>query len=305
MTYITRILRFGAQIFWRNIWLSLITLLIVTLNLFLTTAVYGLNVLGQQTLAAVREKISLSVYFKPTTSDDRASRIRDELLVRPDIAQVDLVTRKEHLEQFKKTQGGSSLVNEALDELGENPLGPGLVIAAKQLDQYGGIVQALSDKKYADLIEETGKDYETNQAAISKLSLYLKRIQTATIWLTLIFAAIAVLMVFNTIRMTIYSQREEIGIMKLVGASDAFVRGPFIVASVLYGLLAAVITTLIILPMVTISRPVFDQFFAGYNVDVAGYVVSHIWQLLGLEALAGTLLAVLSSFGAIGRYLRV
>lgn len=305
MTYLARILRFGAQIFWRNIWLSLVTILIVTLNLFLTTGVFGLNVLGQETLSAVREKINLSVYFKPTTSDDRASRIRDELLSRPDIQSIELVSRKEHLEQFRKSQGNSSLISQALEELGENPLGPGLVITAKQLDQYGAIVQALGDKKYAELIEETGKDYETNQAAISKLSLYLKRIQTATVWLTIIFAAIAVLMVFNTIRVTIYSQREEIGIMKLVGASDAFVRGPFVVASLLYGLLAAIITTLIVIPMVTISRPVFDQFFAGYNVDVAGYVLQHFWQLLGLEALAGSILAIGSSLGAIGRYLRV
>ncbi len=305
MTHFLRLIQFGYQNFIRNIWLSVVTILILSLNLFLATSIYGLSMLGQQTLIAVKEKITLSVYFKPTTTDDRATTISDDISRRADVQRVDVVTRAQHLADFKKTQSNNKLVTDALDQLGENPLGPGLVITAKHLDDYAAIVKALEDPSYATLIEETGRDYETNQTVITRLSKYLQRVSTVTIYLTGLFALVAFLMIFNTIRVAIYSQREEIGIMKLVGASDAYVRGPFVVTSVIYGVIAAVVSTLIFLPIISASRPFFDQFFAGYNVDVAGYVWSHFWNILGVEILAGSIVAVVSSFGAIGRYLRV
>jgi cell division transport system permease protein len=112
-------------------------------------------------------------------------------------------------------------------------------------------------------------------------------------------------MVFNTIRATIYSHRQEISIMKLVGATDAFVRGPFVVASLLYGFIAATVTTLVLLPILTLTNPFFSQFFAGYDVNILGYFQTHLWKILGLEIAVGCGLSILSSLFAIGRYLRV
>jgi len=305
MSYLVRIFRYGIQSFWRNIWLSLITILIVALNLFLTTSIFGLNLLGQQTLSAVKEKISLSVYFTPTTTDDRAEVIGTDLRKLKDVKEIRVVTRQQHLEDFKASKQSGDVALQALEELGENPFGPGLVITATSLDAYGDIAKEIAAGPYASAIEETGRDYETNQEVINKLSRYLKGVQTATIWLTLLFAVIAILMVFNAVRVAIYSQREEIGIMKLVGASDAFVRGPFFVTSLLYGIGAAVLTTAIILPIIAVSQPALDQFFVGYDVDVAGTVLSNIWIVFGVEALAGSVLAIISSMAAMGRYLRV
>lgn len=296
---------FGAENFWRNIWLSLITVLIVFLNLFLMSAVMGLNVVGQQTLIAVRQKVDLSVYFTATTSEQRVEQIRQELLQKPEISSIRLITRAEHLEALVKSQPHSTLVTEAVKQLGDNPLGAGLVITAKTLDGYGSVVKYISEEKYKSIIEDTGNDFETNQNVIAKLSLYVQRVQQATLWLTALFAAIALLMVFNTIRVNIYSQREEIGIMKLVGASDAFVRGPFIITSLLYGILASILTTAVLLPILSLTNPFFSQFFAGYDINVLGYFRENLWTILGLEVFAGCGLSALSSLLAIGRYLRV
>lgn len=300
-----RMITFGFQNFWRNIWLSLITVLIVVLNLFLMSLVFGLNVVGQQTLTAVRQKVNLSVYFTSTTSEQRVDQIRQELLKKPEVQSIRLITRAEHLDQLRRTAADKGLVNAAIEALGDNPLGAGLVITAKTLDGYSVIAKALDNPQYQPIIEDTGNDFQTNQTVISRLSLIVQRVQVATLWLTLLFAIIAALMVFNTIRVAIYSQREEIGIMKLVGASDAFVRGPFIITSLLYGLLASLVVTAALAPILTLTNPFFAQFFAGYDINVLGYVRQNLWTIIGLELAVGCGLSVLSSLFAIGRYLRV
>lgn len=303
MITLWRMIKFGFQGFGRNVWLSVITILIVVLNLFLMSLVSGLNVVGSQTLTAVRQKVNLSVYFTPTTTEQRVEEVRTELLKRPEVQSIRLITRAEHLEDLKKAKG--DVVQQAIDALGDNPLGAGLVINAKTLDGYGAIAQVLKADQYTAIIENTGNDFAANQTVISKLSLIVSRLQIATYWLTGLFALIAVLMVFNTIRVAIYSQREEIGIMKLVGASDTFVRGPFVVTSILYGLIAGVLVTAILVPLLGIINPKLDIFFAGYDINVLGYVREHLWAILGLEVAAGCGLSGLSSLFAIGRYLRV
>ena len=301
-----RMIKFGYQNFWRNIWLSVVTVIIVILNLFLMTLVTGLNVVGHQTLVAVRTKVNLSVYFQATVSEQRVEEIRQELLKKPEVASIQLITREQHLAQLRASQRvNPSLVNAAINAIGENPLGAGLVITAKTLDGYPTIATYLKATQYSSIIEDTGNNYDTNQKVIGELSTIVHRIQIASFWLTLLFAAIAVMMVFNTIRVNIYSQREEIGIMKLVGASDAFVRGPFLITSLMYGLLASIITTALLLPLLTLLNPSLASFFGGYDVNVLGYFHSHWLSILGFEVAVGCGLSALSSLLAIGRYLRV
>ncbi len=303
MITLWRMFKFGLQHCTRNVWLSLITILILALNLFLMSLVSGLNVVGQQTLVAVRQKVNLSVYFTSTTSDQRVGEVRQELLNRPEVLSIRLITRAEHLDQLQKAKG--DIVKNAIDALGDNPLGAGLVISAKTLDGYGAIAQALKVDQYKTIIEDTGNDFATNQTVISRLSLIVGRLQVATYWLSGLFALIAILMVFNTIRVSIYTQREEIGIMKLVGGSDTFVRGPFVVASIIYGLIAALVVTSVMVPLLGIINPKLQIFFAGYDINVLGYVRQHIWTILGLEVAVGCGLSGLSSLFAIGRYLRI
>ena len=305
MINIWRVIVFGVQNFWRNIWLSLITVLIVLLNLCLMTTVMGLNIVGQQTLHAVEKKVSLSVYFTASTTETRVQEIRNDLLKNSGVQTIRLISREEHLQNLIHSQADPKLVQDAIKQLGDNPLGPGLVINAKGLDDYASIAKAIKDPKYKNVVESTGNDYESNQQIISKLSGIVHRVQVTTWWVTAILGLIMLLMVFNTIRVTIYSQREEIGIMKLVGASDAFVRGPFIVTSFLYGLLASSIVLVIMIPILSVFNPFFAQFFAGYDINVLGYVQGHIWQIIGAEIGVASGLSVLSAFFAIGRYLRV
>lgn len=305
MVTLLRMFQYGAQNFWRNLWLSLNTVLNLTLNLFLISVVVGLLVLGQQTLTAVKQKVSLSVYFTSSTSEERVADIRQELLKKPEVGRVEIISRAERLKRLQATQGQSGLVNAAIEALGENPLGPGLIISAKTLDGYQPIVTYLKDPAYNSIIEETGNEFASNQKVIDRLTGIVSRLQAAAIALTIVFAAIAVMMVFNAIRVTIYAHREEISIMKLVGASDALVRGPFIVTSLLYGVTAAVITVAVITPILTIANPFLSQFFAGYDLNILDVFRQNILVIIAGELVISCCLAMISSIFAIGRYLRV
>ncbi len=305
MMTLGRMLKFGVQSFWRNIWLSVVTVVILILNLFLMSLVMGLNVVGEQALTAVRAKVNLSVFFAPTTSEQQVETIRDELLQKPEVKSIDIITRQQHLDDLKAAYPKSNFVNAAIELLGDNPLGPGLVITARSFDGYTGIVNALKDERYETVMEDTGNDFESNRDVINSISHTVGNLRQAAIWLNLFFALIAALMVFNTIRVNIYTHSDEIGIMKLVGASDTFVRGPFIVTSIMYGLLAALVTTVLFVPVLTIVNPFLNSFFAGYDLNILGYFYDHVWFILGLEVLVGCGLSALSSLFAIGRYLRV
>lgn len=306
MINLWRIIIFGTQNFWRNIWLSLVTVLIVILNLSLMTMIMGLNVVGQQTLTAVKSKVNLSVYFTASTAIQKVEDVRSQFLKRADVNTIAVITAEQHLKDLEKSPANNDhSVEKAVEQLGGNPLGPGMIITAKTLEEYAAISKALKDPSLAAIIESTGNDYQSNAQVIERLSNIVKRVQQATWWLTGMLALIMVLMIFNTIRVTIYSQREEIGIMKLVGASDAFVRGPFLVTSFLYGLLASVLVVAVLLPVLSILNPFFTQFFAGYDINIVGYTQQHIWLILGLEVLVACGLSMVSSVAAIGRYLRV
>lgn len=305
MITFARIFRFGVQNFWRNIWLSLVTVLIVTLNLFLMSVVMGLDLVGQQTLDSVRDKVSLSVYFTATTSEQRVDEIRQAVQQKPEVASAVLVTRQQHLDNLKKSDRvDQTLINKAIDAIGDNPLGAGIVVKAKALDGYTAIETYFKDPQYSAIIDTVDqKSLEDNLTLIKGLENIVPKVARASIWLVLVFSLIAMLMVYNTIRVTIYAQREEIGIMKLVGASDAFVRGPFLVASVLYGLLASLLNTVILVPVLTLSNGSIMHFFGG--ISILDYVQAHLLVILGVEVLIGCLLSFVSSLFNVGRYLRV
>jgi cell division transport system permease protein len=166
-------------------------------------------------------------------------------------------------------------------------------------------LKAFDDPAIADLIEDREQDFRSSTLVVERLSNLTNNISTVGIALSLIFAFIAALMVFNTIRITIYTYREEIGIMKLVGASNGFIRAPFIVESLLYAFLACVVTMAVLLPVLNATGPFFDRFFEGYDIDFIGYFNRNFFSIFGVQLLAVCALSMISSGIAVSRYLRV
>lgn len=296
-----RTFKFAWQNFCRNIWLSIATIVILVLTLFSISLVISVNLVGDRAIQSVKDKIDAAVYFYSTVEESKVLTIRADLLKLDEVKDVRYISKDEALADFKERNKDNPVIQETLQTLTENPLGPTLVIKAKRLEDYQAILSNLSG--YNDLIQN--KDFEDNQLIIDRLSQISRRTSQVGLVVSGVFVIIALLIISNAIRVTIYTHREEINIMKLVGASNWFVRAPFLVESILYAILATIITILILYPLLTFVAPYLNNFLAGYNLNILTYFNQYFLEIFGLQLLVALVISILSSAVAISRYLKV
>jgi len=164
----------------------------------------------------------------------------------------------------------------------------------------------LNQDENSDIVSTDTDEVEQAQIVIERLSGLSDQIQKIALGVTVIFIIISFLVVFNTIRIAIYTHREEIGIMKLVGASNWFVRIPFLIEGVLYAFFATVITIAILAPVLGFLAPhLNDAFFASYNINISQFFETHLLSLIAYQFLGAAFLNMASASFAISRYLKV
>ena len=190
-----------------------------------------------------------------------------------------------------------------MSEVGANPFGAALIIRGRDLTGYPKIMAALEDPQFASLIED--KDYDNRQAMIARLESISSRAAFGGLAVSGLFALIALLIVFNTVRVSIYTHREEIGIMRLVGASDWFIRLPFYVEAVLSSVAALAVCAGLLLPFLIFAGPYISHFMGTPDADLLQFYRTHAFQVFGLEFMAIAALAVLTTKAAAAKYLRV
>lgn len=303
LVFIYRTFKFAFQGFFRNFWLSLVTVIILVLTLFSITLVAGINVIAERAIESVQEKVDVSVYFKSDVAEDEVLNVRYRVEELSQVEAVSYVSEEEALAIFKERHADDQIILDSIEQLDDNPLGATLIIKARNIDDYPSILAVLDSAAYADLIQD--RNYDDNQEVISRLSVLSARIENIGMIISSIFVVIAVLIIFNTIRINIYTHREEIGIMKLVGATNWFIRAPFMVESIMYAFFAVGISLAILYPLLGVVAPQVDNFFQGYNFDLINYFDSNFLQIVGYQLGFAILLSFLSSSIAIGKYLRV
>jgi cell division transport system permease protein len=260
-------------------------------------------VLADKAITSVQEKVDVSVYFKPDVQEKDVLNVQNRLESMGQVKDVIYTSASQALENFKIKHAKDTVILDSINQLDTNPLGATLVVKAQSITDYTVIMSVLDSQEYASLIQD--KNYDDNQKVIEHLDSLSNRVQRIGYIVSGVFVIIAILIIFNTIRINIYTHREEIGIMKLVGASNWFVRAPFLVESLLYGLLAVVLSLAILYPLLSVVGPQVNNFFEGYNLDFSQYFSAQFWQIVGWQVLFATALSVISSLIAIGRYLRV
>lgn len=300
-----RIVRAGFVGFWRNAFVSFASIFVMTVALF----VIGTTILVDQVLGAslqnIEEKVDINVYFVTSAAEADMQELQSSLEALPEVAAVTYTSRDEALAQFRERHADDALTIQALEELGDNPLGASLSIRARNTEQYEGIASFLSERQgeedpQAPIIDRV--NFVKNQGAIEKLSAIIGAVERSSIVAMAVLVAAAVLITFNTIRLAIYTTREEISVMRLVGASNTFIRGPFMFQGVIYGLIAGVLTVLILYPIVLWLGPQTERFF---EFNIFRYFVSDFVYIFGVLVGAGIFLGLISSILAVSRYLRV
>lgn len=303
LVFFLRTIKFAFQGFIRNIWLSVVTIIILVLMIFSVTMVAGINFVAEKAIDSVKEKVDVSVYFKSDASEEDIVNMQHRLESLSEVKEVDYISKSVALDNFKEKHKDDEVILESINELDENPLSATLVIKANTIDDYPDILTVLDNPDYAAIISD--RNFDNNESVISRLSELSNQLERIGIIVSIVFIIIAILIVFNTIRINIYTHREEIGIMKLVGATNWFVRAPFLVESMLYAILSVAITLALLYPLLGVIAPQVNSFFEGYNLDIISYFNANLIMIIAWQLTFVIALSIISSSIAIGRYLRV
>jgi cell division transport system permease protein len=274
----------------------------MTITLIILSVLSLLFVITNSSVKTIQERVDISAYFKNGLAESQILTLREQLKQDSRIEEVRYVSAEEALSQFKETHKNDALLIESVGELNENPLPATLQIKAKNLEDYPAIADTLNSDKYQSAIEKV--NFEDNRVLIERLNNLLKFIITIGIILIAVFSSIAVLVIFNTITLTIYNRREEVEIMRLVGATNWYIRGPFMIEAILYSVIATVVTSILIFPIYNTLLPKVSQYLTASGYTFNGDLGVFFGLILVQLFIAFTLSAI-SSLLAMRKYLRV
>ncbi|MFA5020642.1 MAG: permease-like cell division protein FtsX [Patescibacteria group bacterium] len=294
---------FALQSFWRNIWLSIATVFIVFLALISVNFLITINVITDSAVAIIKNRVDVSVYFKPDIRESKIAEVKLRLEGLPEVKEIVYKSCDDNLASFAERHRTDQKIQETLQELDGNPMGATLVVKAKDLRDYPKIMETLDDPAISELVEE--KNFDNNQLVIDRINQIAVNVKKIMLAISAIFTLIAILIVFNTVRVAIFTHQNEIAIMKLVGAGNWFIRFPFVFEAVLAGLLAVLVTLIFLYPCLSFAQNYLSSFFVGSNFDLLGYFNRNFLVIFGTQIIAIIVLNTVSALVAISKYLNV
>ena len=305
-TSIKRVIKGGVMNFYRNGFVSLASVLIMTVTLFVIGSVMFLSATLTVSLEEIKNKVDVNVYFLTSAQEEEVKSLAQALRTLTEVKEVEYISREQALLDFKKRHENDELTLQALAELPDNPLGAVLNIRAKEPSQYEGIANFLKGDSALgggtkDIIDEV--NYYDNKAAIDKLSRILIAAERLGFGFAMLLVIISISIAFNTIRLAIYISRDEIGVMRLVGASNKYIRGPFVVSGILYGVVSSLLTLALFYPLTYYLGDSTENFFSGLHLFK--YYLIHFGEFVLIIVGSGIVLGAISSYLAVRRYLNV
>ena len=305
MTQFHRIFKAGLLNFRRNGLVSWAAILIVTITLSVITTIILLQAVLSSSLNQIKNKVDVSIYFTVDAPEDKILSLKETLETLPEVAEVTYTSSAEALALFRERHSNDYPTIQALDEIGENPLGAYLNVKAKEVSQYESIANFMkSDNALvigsASIIDKV--NFYQNKTVIDRLSNIITGAQRLGFLITLILVVLSIIITFNTIRLTIFISKEEIGVMRLVGASKMRVRGAFMMEGAIYGVVATLITLLVFIP---ITFWLGNKMTLFLGLDLSQYYFSNIFEIAVIILLSGVLLGTISSFLATRKYLNI
>jgi cell division transport system permease protein len=295
-----RVFKLGWQEFLRNIGISMGTVFIMFIALSLVAGTLFLKGINESLITTLKEKVDISVYFNLDAEEDNVLKVKERIENFPQVEEVEYVSREKALETFKEKHKNDSQIMEALAEIGENPLPNSLNIRASTKDAYAAVSNFLEKGEFKKMIDKV--NYRQNQLIIGKLFSVADFIKKGGLSASFILIFIAVAVTFNTVRLAIYSKKREIEIMKLIGATDLFVRGPFLIQGIILGLLGGFLSFLFFYGVNTLFPFQASGIFG--ELGFLNFFEKNILLLLLIQFGGGVFLGITSSFLAAQKYLK-
>ncbi|HUD20918.1 MAG TPA: permease-like cell division protein FtsX [Candidatus Saccharimonadales bacterium] len=307
---ISRIIRLGYTNFWRNRWLTLGATLLMALTLTMISVSLLMSFVIRDTAQTIRSKIDLTIYFRDdTVTDQKITDLETRINEITGVVSSHFVNKQEALAIFDRLPINEDIKAPLSND--NNPLPRSIQISTSNPDNIQTVIASVERADSEAIICSDCVSYAKNKATVDQLLSITRSVQIAGIILSVLFGLIAVFNVMNIIRITIISRSDEIEIMRYVGASNAFVRGPFVVEGVLYGVLGTVFTTLLLLIISFLATRFFHGAGAlsGSAITILGvnlftYVLNHLLTLILAQLVLGLVLGIFVSLFSLRRYLR-
>lgn len=301
-TNFLRVYNFAVKDFLRNKGISLAAIFILVVTVMLATSILFSQGIASFLITQIQNKIDITAYFKEDVKDQDILIARDELLKSEIVKDVTYVSREDALKNFTERYKDNDVFTKALAQVGDNPLLPSLNIKTNgDPAQYQAVADILQKDDFKNIIDSV--DFSQKKDVINKVYSIRSAITKTGLILGIILIIIAILVVFNTIKLTVDSLKEEISTMKIVGASNWFIRGPFIILGAIYGFIAFIICFII--------SGLFFYFLAGKILEILpgfnsfDYFLAHAWIFILIQVIFGVGTGVVSSFLAVRKYLKI
>lgn len=297
-----RILKFSLQDISRNVWLSVVTVTILILAMLSINTLILLQAISDNAVVAIKEKIDLSLYLKPDAPESEILELKTKINSMEKVRAIKYVSKQEALNFFRNKNQNNPEILQAILELGKNPLSPSLVIIPKNVDFIPDLIEELRAID-SNIIES--RDFSDNRVLLEKINTITNRISDVGFFIILVFIITSLLVVYNSIKVAVYTQKREIEIMRLVGASNAFIYLPFLFSAVIYTFVAVLVMISVSFPLLGVLQPYLEMFFVDYNINVISFFVDNVWAIFGWQFVGISVVNVLASYLAVNKYAKV
>jgi cell division transport system permease protein len=315
MQTLGRIIAYGIQGFRRNIWLSVIAIITMTMTLLtLTSFGLGEQIIAKQYQKFSQQNIDYAIFLKDSATDLDISQLQDQIKGRSEVSSLTFLSKDEARERFNDLFGDDPELKGVISDQ-NNPLPREITVKFTDPKYIDGFNSFITQDRFKEIVDKTS--YQKNQSVIDNYLRTTNFLRVFGLALSVFFVLVAVLVLLNTIRLTIFSRRTEVEVMRFVGATQGYIRGPFIVEGVIFGLISAIVAAILSWLFLNQLEQLISQSFAAGNVNLltdlfgdtllkggSSAVGGVLTTLFIFQILVGLLLGVLCSIFAIRRYLK-
>lgn len=305
MVSFMRVVKTGMLNFVRNAWLSIAAMAVMTITLCIILFSFIANITLTNTITQITDKIDISVYLKDEVDQATADKLIGDVEGLPNVKSVEFVTKEQALEDYRKANENNIDLLLAISQT-DNPLPASLRIKPVDVNKIEEIKNYVEQPEVKELQSDETSYSAERREAIDNITSTANLLQRAGVVGIVLFTAVSMLIIFNTIQMAIFNRREELKIMRLLGASTSYIRGPFIVETVIYGIVSAVIAVSVSASVLSLAtNPSFIVVTAFVDIQsVYNYFNENFLLILTGQMALGILIGAVSSYIATRRYLK-
>lgn len=300
-TLLRRIIYNGCRSFRRQVVFSGSAIFVMALTIILATSLFLFQEVSRFLISTIQEKVDISVYFNEESLEEEILKVKDELSKISGVKDIEYVSRDDALSRFTERHKNQPDLMESLTMVGKNPFLASLNVRAGEFAQYADISNFLTNDSFKDIVTEV--DYFQREPVIEKLFSLTSDINKAGIIFSIALGFLALCLAFNQVRLAIYDSRKEIKIMRLVGASNWYIRSSFLVQGIIIGALSALIGLLVFVPACLFLSPKLEILAPGLNIF--DYFLNNFFVIFSIQLAVGLGMGMFSSLIAVRKYLKI